>query len=117
MFRPRVIQFLLAGSISLWSLPVRAQISAQPTTNLPSNLPTETNRPVTINGRIVLDDGTPLSEPVEVQRVCGNIVHGEVYSDSRGNFEILLDDKSNPSFQSASEGGGASMMGADMGSR
>lgn len=119
MFGPRVSQFLLVTLISLLSsfIPAVAQISAQPTTNLPSNLPTETNRPVTISGRVVLEDGTPLTEPVEVQRVCGNIVHGEVYSDSRGSFEILLDDKSNPSFQSASEGGGASTMGADMGSR
>lgn len=114
----RFARFLLA-SFSLVSLNMAAiaQISAQPTTNLPSHLPSETNRPVEISGHVVLDDGTPLTEPVEVQRVCGNIVKGEFYSDSRGNFTILMDDKSIPAFQSASEGGGATTMGADMGSR
>src|SRR4051812_38725432 len=78
-----------------------AQISAQPTTNLPSHLPTETNRPVTISGSVVLEDGTPLAEPVEVQRVCGNIVRGEVTSDSSGKFTILLDgERSLSPFQS-----------------
>jgi len=114
----RFARFLLVGlSCVSSSIATLAQISAQPTTNLPSHLPTETNRPVEISGHVALEDGTPLNEPVEVQRVCGNIVKGEVYSDSRGNFTILLDDKSIPAFQSASEGGGATMMGADMGSR
>src|SRR5437762_14032188 len=100
---------LLGNFLLLFSsIAAIAQISAQPTTNLPSQLPTETNRPVEISGHVVLDDGTPLTEPVEVQRVCGNIVRGEVYSDSHGNFTILLDDKSIPAFQSASEGGGRS---------
>lgn len=119
MFGLRFSRFVLDNFLLVLSLSVAvlAQISAQPTTNLPSHLPSETNRPVEISGHVVLDDGTPLTEPVEVQRVCGNIVKGEFYSDSRGNFTILLDDKSIPAFQSASEGGGATTMGADMGTR
>jgi Tfp pilus assembly protein PilF len=92
-----------------------AQISAQPTTNLPSNLPTETRRPVSINGAVVLEDGAPLSEPVQIQRVCGNIVHGENYTDSRGKFTIWLDENSGIGYQQASEGGGNSTMGAQLG--
>jgi len=118
MLALKIFRMLLGNFLLLFSsIAAIAQISAQPTTNLPSQLPTETNRPVEISGHVVLDDGTPLTEPVEVQRVCGNIVRGEVYSDSHGNFTILLDDKSIPAFQSASEGGGATMMGADMGRR
>ena len=94
---------------------LQAQISAQPTTNRPSDLPTETRRPVSISGAVVLDDGTPLSEPVQIQRVCGNIVHGENYTDSRGKFTIWLDENSGIGYQQASEGGGNSTMGAQLG--
>lgn len=118
MYRNDCSRLLLALVLIQFSaFRAMAQISAQPTTNLPSAYPTETNRPVTITGRIVLEDGTPLAEPVEVQRVCGNVVRGDVYSDSKGKFTVLLDDKSNQSFQSASEGGGVSTMGAQMGGR
>jgi tetratricopeptide (TPR) repeat protein len=92
-----------------------AQISAQPTTNLPSAFPSETNRPVSISGRIVLEDGTALAEAVEVQRICGNVVKGDTFSDSQGKFTVFLDDKSTAAFQSASEGGGVSEMGAQIG--
>jgi tetratricopeptide (TPR) repeat protein len=109
--------FVIACLISQLSHSERmnAQISAQPTTNRPSDLPTETRRPVSISGAVVLDDGVPLSEPVQIQRVCGNIVHGENYSDSRGKFTIWLDENSGIGYQQASEGGGNSTMGAQLG--
>jgi Tfp pilus assembly protein PilF len=97
--------------------PLMAQISAQPTTNLPTDMPTEASRPVSISGQVALDDGTPLAEPVELQRVCGNVVKGEVTTDSKGRFTILLENNTLTTFQSASEGGGASEMGAQLGSR
>jgi tetratricopeptide (TPR) repeat protein len=109
-----MMNFFLIPSLSVAAL---AQISAQPTTNLPSAFPTEMNRPVSISGQVVLEGGMAIAEPVEVQRICGNVVKGDTYSDSRGRFTILLDDKSTASFQSASEGGGATEMGAQMGGR
>src|ERR1700742_850799 len=96
---------------------VQAQISAQPPTNRPSDLPTETRRPVSISGAVVLEDGSPLSEPVQIQRVCGNIVHGENYSDSRGKYTIWMNEDSGIGFQQASEGGGNGTMGAQLGGR
>lgn len=100
-----------------FSAPLSAQISAQPTTNLPTEMPTEANRPVSISGQVALDDGTPLAEPVELQRVCGNVVKGEVTTDSKGRFTILLENNTPTTFQSASEGGGAAEMGAQIGFR
>src|SRR5262245_28661626 len=100
----RSITFLLlmgAAAVS-W-----AQISAQPTTNLPSNMPTETSRPVSISGQVVLEDGTPVAESVQVQRICNNVTRGEVLTDSRGKFTILLDDNVEVAYQNASEGGGS----------
>ena len=94
-----------------------AQISAQPTTNRPSDLPSETRRPVSISGAVVLEDGAQLAEPVQVQRVCGNVVYGENYTDARGKFTIWIDENSIIGFQGASEGGGATTMGAQLGNR
>jgi hypothetical protein len=96
---------------------VCAQISAQPTTNRPSDLPSETRRPVSISGAVVLEDGSPLDEPVQVQRLCGNVVYGQNFSDASGKFTIFIDENSTIGFQSASEGGGVTTMGAQLGNR
>jgi tetratricopeptide (TPR) repeat protein len=108
--------FIFASAYTMVSF---AQISAQPTTNLPSAFPTETNRPITISGRVLQEDGTPLSENVEIQRVCGNVVRHEAYTDAKGKFNILLDSQTTATsaFQGASEGGGAAEMGSQMGNR
>jgi len=111
--RPLPFVILLLGLCA----PAIAQISAQPTTNLPTNMPTEANRPVTISGQVATDDGTPLAEPVELQRVCGNVVKGEVSTDSKGKFTILIENNTQTTFQSASEGGGAYEMGTQLGGR
>ena len=77
------------------------------------------NRPITISGRVVQEDGTSLNENVEIQRICGNIVRHETYTDAKGKYNILLDSQTTAtsSFQGASEGGGASEMGSQMGGR
>jgi len=96
---------------------VCAQISAQPTTNRPSDLPTETRRPVSISGAVVLEDGSPLDEPVQIQRVCSNVVYGQNFSDASGKFTIFIEENGTIGFQGASEGGGVTTMGAQLGSR
>jgi tetratricopeptide (TPR) repeat protein len=61
------------------------------------------NRPIYIRGKVVLDHGGQLSEPVPIQRVCGATTKREGYTDTSGNFSILIGDNSN--FQDASESG------------
>ncbi len=76
----------------------------RPTIPNPNNFPTmDVNRPIYIRGKVVLDHGGQLSEPVPIQRVCGASSHREGYTDSSGNFSILVGDNSN--FQDASESG------------
>ncbi len=106
---------LLAIVSVFFSIPAGAQFSAQPSTNLPSGMPTETRRPVNINGEVVLQDGTPLAEPVEIQRVCGNVVRRETSSDAKGKFSIVITEDSGIGYQEASEGGNAATMGAQIG--
>jgi len=120
MFHKTISRALVAAClVSGFTNPryVCGQISAQPTTNRPSDLPSETRRPVSISGAVVLEDGSPLDEPVQVQRVCGNVVYGQNFSDASGKFTILIDENSAIGFQSASEGGGVTTMGAQLGNR
>jgi tetratricopeptide (TPR) repeat protein len=98
------------------SVAALAQISAQPSTNLPSQMPTELNRPVSINGQVVLENGTPISETVVILRVCGSLVHRETTTGPNGKFSVILSDtNTNGTLQGASEGGGTSEFGARVG--
>jgi TolA-binding protein len=95
-----------------------AQYSSQPSTNLPSSMPTETRRPASISGQVVLEDGTPAREPVEIIRVCGSMVRRETSSNEKGKYSIILDENStNKTLQGASEGGGTADFGARLGDR
>jgi tetratricopeptide (TPR) repeat protein len=74
------------------------------TTNLP---PTRTQpgtdpntQPIFVSGRVLLDGGSSLPEPVPIERVCNGIAHREGYTDSRGAFQIQLGQ--NIEFQDAS---------------
>jgi Tfp pilus assembly protein PilF len=108
-----LLTVVLAFSLSIAAL---GQISAQPSTNLPNQMPTELNRPVSINGQVVLEDGTPMSETVAILRVCGSMVHRETTTDSKGKFSVILSDtNTNGTLQGASEGGGTTEFGARVG--
>jgi tetratricopeptide (TPR) repeat protein len=63
----------------------------------------EMNRPIYLTGKVVLDRGSELPEPVPIQRVCGSTVRREGYTDMHGGFSILLGDTT--TFQDASESG------------
>src|SRR5258706_15724058 len=95
-----LVTIVLSCSLSVGAL---AQISAQPSTNLPSQMPTELNRPVSINGQVVLENGTPISETVVILRVCGSLVHRETTTGPNGKFSVILSDtNTNGTLQGAS---------------
>jgi len=92
-----------------------AQVTAQPSTNLPSHMPTEMNRPVSINGQVVFDNGAPMTASVAILRICGSMVHREAVTNARGTFNFILSDKNtNGTLQGASEGGGTTLFGAQL---
>ncbi len=77
-------------------------VPTRPTTTAPTNIPSpDISRPIYISGRVVLDQGNVVTEPVAIQRVCGGTVHRETYSDTHGNFSVLIGE--NITFQDASE--------------
>lgn len=78
-----------------------------PRPNIPNTFPNtnEINRPIYLTGKVVLAQGEALGEPVPIQRVCGTTVRREGYTDTHGNFSIILGDGSTNTFQDASESG------------
>lgn len=56
----------------------------------PTTAPSEVARPIFLTGRVLLDDGTPPSERIAIQRVCNARPRTEGYTDSRGYFSIQL---------------------------
>ena len=47
-------------------------------------------RPIFLNGKVVLSDGTPLPERVKIERVCNGTPRVEGYSDRKGNFSFQV---------------------------
>ena len=43
-----------------------------------------------LSGRVAMDDGTRLTEPVAIQSVCRGQKHTEAYTDSHGNFNFEI---------------------------
>ncbi len=58
-----------------------------------SNIPPvmDQTRPITLTGRVVMDDGTPPSEKVSIERICNGRARREAYSDSHGYFSFIID--------------------------
>ncbi|HEX7358929.1 MAG TPA: tetratricopeptide repeat protein [Bryobacteraceae bacterium] len=65
-----------------------------PTNQFPTTNPTpNTNFPQQdyfVAGRVMLDDGSPASPEIRIERVCNGRVHLEGYTDSRGRFSFQL---------------------------
>jgi tetratricopeptide (TPR) repeat protein len=47
-------------------------------------------RPLRVSGRVIIDDGSPLDFPATIERVCNGNPHVEGYTDSQGNFSLIL---------------------------
>src|SRR5262249_36392649 len=41
-----------------------------------------------LTGKVVIDDGTVVTEPVAIQSICRGQKHTEAYTDSRGSFSF-----------------------------
>ena len=71
-----------------------------PSTRTPT-LPDASARPIFVSGKVMLQGGGTLPEPVPIERVCNGTVRREGYADRRGQFEFQLG--LNLTFQDASE--------------
>lgn len=59
--------------------------------------------PIFLTGQVLLEDGTPPSSPVVIERVCHGQSHAEGYTDSKGYFSIQLFQPYSSVMQDASE--------------
>src|SRR5882724_5718504 len=72
-----------------------------PTTR-PTNPMPEIDRSVFVSGKVVLPDGSPVTESVSIESICTSRKRIETYTDSHGNFSFELKKKnSNMAMQSA----------------
>jgi tetratricopeptide (TPR) repeat protein len=45
---------------------------------------------VVVSGSVMIDDGTPLPEPAAIERLCRGTIRREGYTDSKGQFQVVL---------------------------
>jgi tetratricopeptide (TPR) repeat protein len=74
--------------------------SNAPSTRTPGT-PDVNSRPLFVSGKVMLQGGGALPEPVPIERVCNGTVRREGYADTKGQFEFQLG--LNLTFQDASE--------------
>src|SRR5258707_5290207 len=71
-----------------------------PSTRTPG-APDASTKPMFVSGKVMLQGGGALPEPVPIERVCNGTVRREGYADTKGQFEFQLG--LNLTFQDASE--------------
>lgn len=67
-------------------------------------------QPLFISGRVMMDGGGALPEPVAIERTCNGITRREGYTDFKGHFQLQLGSQ-NYNFQDASESASAPGLG------
>jgi len=82
-----------------------------PTPTTPSQNTTQPPQTIFLSGRVLLEDGTPPTESVVIERVCSGSPHSEGYTDSKGYFSIRLGEQNNGVMHDASEDMTAGSMG------
>jgi tetratricopeptide (TPR) repeat protein len=68
----------------------------------PGNLPLDNRGPSFLTGKVIVDDGTPLTDPALIQSVCQGNIRNEGYTDSKGHFSLDLNSQ-REAFGSAQE--------------
>jgi predicted Zn-dependent protease len=62
--------------------------SSTPTRN--TTAPDTSTQPMFISGKVLLENGAALPEPVAIERLCNGVIRREGYTDFKGQFEIQL---------------------------
>ena len=74
-----------------------------PPTQQPTQQPQQMPQPIFVSGRVLLEDGTPPTESVVMERVCNGQARSEGYTDSKGYFSFELGRQNNGMLRDASE--------------
>jgi tetratricopeptide (TPR) repeat protein len=101
MRTPRFRCAFLIFALSTSALAQRSGVG-KPATSLPGSTtgsatfppaaPTAAPSAIFVTGKVVLDDGTELTEPAMIQTICRGQRHSEIYSDLNGSFSFRFGD-------------------------
>ena len=75
----------------------------QPSTSNQQGTMQDLQRPIFLNGKVLVEDGTPPPESVLIERVCNGVARPQGYTDSKGRFSFQLG-QDNMMFADASVG-------------
>ena len=80
----------------------------QPGLNIPNTLPNPDlgPRPMFLSGKVVVDDGTPLTDAAVIQSICRGNVRNEGYTDSKGTFSVDLNSMATHAITGAADDAG-----------
>ena len=70
--------------------------------------PSGSQSPIFVAGKVVLDDGTELTEPATIQTICKGQKRTETYSDSHGGFSFQFGDPNADAAAAASDASSSS---------
>jgi len=70
--------------------------------------PSGSQSPLFVAGKVVLDDGTELTEPATIQTICKGQKRTETYSDSHGGFSFQFGDRNAEAAAAASDASNSS---------
>jgi tetratricopeptide (TPR) repeat protein len=62
-----------------------------------------------LSGKVVLDEGVPITEPVAIQTMCNGQKHTETYTDTKGNFNFQFSSRTSTVMQGGFADGEATM--------
>lgn len=77
---------------------------SRPSTQPRTSTNSDSSQAIFLSGKVVLEGGGVLSEPVAIERVCGGTSRREGYTDFKGQYQFQIGGTSNMTFQDASEG-------------
>lgn len=108
-FKRWIWVLVVFGGFSAVALAQRIGVPGNQPRNLPPSnrtpgVPDVTAQPIFISGKVMLEGGGALPEPVAIERICSTTRKREGYTDNKGQFEFQLG--LNTSFQDASESDG-----------
>jgi tetratricopeptide (TPR) repeat protein len=80
----------------------------QPGLSIPNTLPNPDlgPRPMFLSGKVVVDDGTPLTDAAIIQSICRGNIRSEGYTDSKGTFSVDLNSMATHAITGAADDAG-----------
>jgi tetratricopeptide (TPR) repeat protein len=94
MRRRGISCIFLCFTFSLCSWGQKDISDSSPNAPLPNpSSPEETLGRIFLSGKVVVDDGTVLTEPAEIHTICKGQKHTETYTDAHGDFSFEFDNR------------------------